>query len=92
MDELMNLGLVRRNNQSEWACAPLLVPKKGPEQFRLTVDLRPVNHHTVPFIWAMYHQTAVSEIAGETCHACIELFHGYWQMPLDPPPSNASLS
>lgn len=83
--ELIQLGLVRRNNRSQWACAPLLVPKPGPEEFRFTVDLRPVNHQTIPFIWPMPHpETAISDLAGDTCSACIDLFHGYWQMPLDP--------
>ena len=31
-----------RKHSSEWACAPLIVPKDGPEKFRFTVDLRPV--------------------------------------------------
>ena len=47
-DEHLRLGLVRQNNKSQWACAPLLVPEDQPEQFRLTLDLRQVNRQTVP--------------------------------------------
>ena len=76
--------LIKRNNQSEWASAPLIVPKSGPEHFRFTVDLRPVNSQTVPFTWPMPHfERAVSELAGYTAFATIDLCHGYWQMPLE---------
>ena len=83
-DEMLHLGLIKRNNQSEWAPAPLIVPKSGPEQFRFTVDLRSVNSQTVTFPWPMAHfKTVVSEITGDTTFATIDLFHGYWQIPLD---------
>ena len=35
------------NPTSVWACAPLLVPKRGPARFRFTVDLRPGNKFTI---------------------------------------------
>ena len=82
-DELLELGLIRRNNKSQWACAPLIVPKPGPEQFRFTVDLRPVNEQTVVYSWPMPHvEAAVTQLAHDTCYASIDLCHGYWQMPL----------
>ena len=31
--ELQHLGLVKRNTQNSWACAPLLVPKPVPDNF-----------------------------------------------------------
>ena len=82
-DELLRLGLIRRNNTSQWACAPLLVPKDGPEQFRLTIDLRPVNRQTVPSSWPMPQiDAALAQLANDKCFANIDLCHGYWQMPL----------
>lgn len=48
-DEMLQPGPVRRNNQFQLACAFLLVLKIGPEQFRFTVGLRPVNNHRIPF-------------------------------------------
>ena len=84
-DELLRLGLIRRNPTSQWACAPMMVPKPGPEQFRLTIDLRPVNNQTVPHNWPMSHiETAIAKLAQAKCYANIDLCHGYWQMPLAP--------
>ena len=83
VEELLDLGLIRPNTESAWACAPLIIPKSGPEQFRFTVDLRPVNNQTVPFTWPMPHlETVLQELQGATCYATIDLCHGYWQMPL----------
>jgi hypothetical protein len=84
VDELLRLGLVKANNSSEWACAPLIVPKDGPEGFRFTVDLRPVNMQTIPHTWPMPNlETATAALAGDRCYASIDLCHGYWQMPLE---------
>ena len=83
-DELLALGLVRRNNSSQWACAPLIVPKPVSEKFRFTVDLRSVNKQTVPHPWPMPHlETALAELSGASCFASIDRCHGYWRMPLD---------
>jgi len=83
IEELLRLGLIRKNNSSEWACAPLIVPKAGPEGFRFTVDLRPINNQTVPHAWPMPNlETATAELAGDTCYASIDLCHGYWQLGL----------
>ena len=85
VQKLEHLGLIRRNTESTWACAPLVVPKAGPDKFRLTIDLRPVNSQTVPFAWPMPSlESVVSEVAGDACFATFDLCHGYWQMPLHP--------
>ena len=77
-DELLRLKLIRRNPTSQWACAPTMVPKPGPEQFRLTIDLRPVNNQTVPHNWPMPHvDTAIARLAPAKCYANIDLCHGY---------------
>ena len=60
-----------------------MVPKPGPEQFRLTIDLRPVNNQTVPHNWRLPNvDTAIARLAPAKCYANIDLCHGYWQMPL----------
>lgn len=83
-DELLRLGLIKRNNRSQWACAPLLVPKEGPEQFRFTVDLRPVNRQTIPFAWPMPNlESATTQLSEDTCFALIDLCHCYWQFPVE---------
>ena len=81
--KILDLGLIRRNPESTWACAPLVVPKNGPEKFRLTIDLPPVSNQTIPFAWPMPSlETVTSEVASDTCFATFDLCHGYWQMPL----------
>ena len=82
--ELLQLGLIYQNTQSQWASAPLIVPKPGPELFRFTVDLRPVNAQTEPAIWPMPNiDSALSQISGATCFASLDFCHGYWQLSLD---------
>ena len=81
--ELEELGLIFRNTASSWASAPLVVPKKGPEKWRLTVDLRLVNKVTVPHAWPMPHiEEVTASLAGKKCFASIDLCQGYWQSPL----------
>lgn len=41
--KLLDAGLIYPNPTSKWSCAPHLVPKPGPAELRLTVDLRPIN-------------------------------------------------
>ena len=84
-DEIPRLGLIRRNPESRWASAPLLIPEKGLEQFRLTVDVRPVNSEAEMFSWSMPHlESAIASLAHPSCCAKIYLCPGYWKMPLAP--------
>jgi hypothetical protein len=46
--ELEELGLVCKNTGAEWASPPLILPKPGPDQYRMTVDLRVPNASTKP--------------------------------------------
>ena len=83
-DELLKAGFIYRNPNSKWACAPLIVPKEGPERFRFTVDLRPVNAQTKRNVWPMPHADAMlAKLAGATIFFKIDFIHGYWQFPLD---------
>jgi hypothetical protein len=47
------LGLVYKNTGAEWASPPLILPKPGPDQYRMTVDLRVPNASTKPTAWLM---------------------------------------
>jgi hypothetical protein len=49
--ELEDLGLVYKNTGAEWASPPLILPKPGPDQYRMTVDLRVPNASTRPTAW-----------------------------------------
>lgn len=83
VDELLRLGIIRRNNESQWACAPLVVPKAGSEGFRFTVDLRPVNSQTIPYTWPMPDlESATAELSGDSVNAVIDLCQGYYQLAL----------
>jgi hypothetical protein len=52
--ELMELNLVYKNSEAEWASPPLTLPKPGPDQYRMTVDLRLPNASKVPAAWPMH--------------------------------------
>jgi hypothetical protein len=53
--ELEELGLVYKNTGAEWASPPLILPKPGPDQYRMTVDLRVPNASTKPTAWPMHN-------------------------------------
>jgi hypothetical protein len=53
--ELEELGLVYKNTGEEWASPPLILPKPGPDQYRMTVDLRVPNASTKPTAWPMHN-------------------------------------
>jgi RNase H-like domain found in reverse transcriptase/Reverse transcriptase (RNA-dependent DNA polymerase)/Integrase core domain/Integrase zinc binding domain/Chromo (CHRromatin Organisation MOdifier) domain len=83
--ELIATGLAYRNPTATWCSAPLLVPKSGRDQFRFTVDLRPVNQQTVPVVWPMPHiESELSKLNSSRCFATFDLSHCYWQLPLAP--------
>jgi hypothetical protein len=46
--ELEELGLVVKNTGAEWVSPPLIIPKPGPDQYRMTVDLRVPKASTKP--------------------------------------------
>jgi hypothetical protein len=53
--ELEEMGLVYKNTEAERASPPLVLPKPGPDQYRMTVDLRVPNVSTKPTSWPMPH-------------------------------------
>jgi hypothetical protein len=57
--ELEELGLVCKNTGQEWASPPLILPKPGPDQHRMTVDLRVPNASTKPTAWCSAARTNV---------------------------------
>ena len=84
MAELERMRFVRSNPQSQWAAAPLLVPKDSKARFRMTVDMRPVNAATEPIAWPTPHiESEVYDFKGSTCYGTVDLVSGYWQLPLE---------
>ncbi|KAH9119552.1 hypothetical protein AeMF1_007818, partial [Aphanomyces euteiches] len=77
--ELEAAGLVYRNNRATWASAPRIVPKKDPNDLRMTIDSRPINACTEPMPWPMPNLDA----AHRACwFFTLDWFKGYWQLAL----------
>lgn len=82
-NELMQYNLIYPNPSSKWACAPLLVPKSGPAEWRFTVDLRPINQYTIRHQLIMPNvEEELTKTAGSTVYASVDFTHSYWQLPL----------
>ncbi|OWZ14282.1 LOW QUALITY PROTEIN: hypothetical protein PHMEG_00012264 [Phytophthora megakarya] len=59
--ELEEADLIQRNTQRRWACRALPVAKRGTDEFRITIDYRPVNRLTVPLAGASPNLAVVTE-------------------------------
>ena len=80
---LRDFELVYRSPACPWAAAPLVVAKRTPGKYKMTVDLRPVNKVTVRSVWPMPHvESELVKLAGMICFATFEFSDDYWQLPL----------
>jgi hypothetical protein len=71
--ELEELDLVYRSTGAEWASPPLILPKPGPDQYRMTVDLRVPNASTKPTAWPMPNpQDELHDLYGSEVFATLE--------------------
>jgi hypothetical protein len=85
-------GYVRPNPYATVASPahPVRRPNAAPDdpienQYRLTVDLRAVNNCTIPMQFPLPRLELFTDIvAGATHFASIDLYNGYWQIPLHP--------
>ncbi|KAF0761984.1 hypothetical protein AaE_003363 [Aphanomyces astaci] len=59
VEELQAAGLCYRNPRTKWCSAPLIVKKPEGNDFRMTVDVRPVNAQTKRIIWPMHMLEAI---------------------------------
>jgi hypothetical protein len=81
--ELEELGLVYKNTGAEWASPSLILQKPGPDQYRMTVDLRVPNSWTKPTAWPMPNlQDELHDLHGSEVFATLDFCQGYWQIPL----------
>jgi hypothetical protein len=81
--ELEKLGLVYKNTGAEWASPPLILPTPGPDQYRMTVDLRVPNASTKPTAWPIPNlQNEMHDLHGSEVFATLDFCQGYWQIPL----------
>jgi hypothetical protein len=73
--ELEELGLMYKNTGAEWVSPPLILPKPGPDQYRMTIDLRVPNASKKQAAWSMpnlqdeLHDLHGSEVFA-TLHFC----------------------
>lgn len=81
--QLLKLGLVKPAEHAEWVAAPLIVPKKPPAMYRMTMDYRPINKATIKNTWPMPHIDAViNDVQGAVFFAIVDFCSSYWQLPL----------
>jgi hypothetical protein len=81
--ELEELGLVYKNTGAEWKSPLLILPKPGPDQYRMTVDLRVPNASTKLTTWPMPNlQDELHNQNGSEVFATLDFCQGYWQIPL----------
>jgi hypothetical protein len=81
--ELEELGLVFKNTGAEWASPPLILPKPGPDQYRMTVDLRLPNASTKPTALPTPNlQDELHDLHGSEVFSTLDFCQGYWQIPL----------
>jgi hypothetical protein len=81
--ELEELGLVYMNSVAEWTSPPLILPKSGPDHYRITVDLRVPNASMKPTAWLMPNlQDELKDLNGSEVFATLDFFQVYWQIPL----------
>jgi hypothetical protein len=75
--ELEELGLVYKNTGAEWASPPLILPKPGPDQYRMTVDLRVPKESTKPSAWPMPNlQDELHDLHGSEVFATLDFVNG----------------
>jgi hypothetical protein len=81
--ELEELGLVYKNTGEEWASQPLILPKPGPDQYRVTVDLRVPNASMKTTAWPIPNlQDELHDLHGSEGFAMLDFCQSYWQIPL----------
>jgi hypothetical protein len=81
--KLEELGLVVKNTGAEWASPPVILPKPGTVQYRMTVDLRVPNASSKPTAWPIPNlQDELHYLHDSEVFATLDFCQGYWQIPL----------
>lgn len=82
--KLLEYEFVRHADNTEWVAQPLIVKKKPLANYRLTIDLRPVNAVTKPVTWPMPNiEAELGDLKESSFFCSIDFCSGYWQLPLD---------
>lgn len=83
--QLLKLGFLKKTRSPEWVSAPLMVPKRTPAMYFLTVYYRLVNNATLQTFWPMPNIDAeLVEARGAKSFAAIYFCSCYWKPPLHP--------
>lgn len=83
VEKLLDAGLNYPNPTSKWSCAPHLVPKPGPAEWRFTVDLRHVNKSTYALNFPLlFIDAELDKAAGAQMFCEFDMTQGYWQLLL----------
>lgn len=91
VDELKNANIVEDSN-SEYASPILLVTKKTGD-VRMCVDYRAINKITVPDKYPLPRiDDQIDRLHGNTYFTSLDLFSGYYQVPINDPDTRAKLS
>ena len=84
VDELVRFDLAYVNHTSRYVSPAHPVLKSNPDDFRMTVDYRAVNDLTENIKWPMPQiDTLWGLLAKCNIYWTLDLFKGYWQIPLD---------
>jgi len=92
MRQLKELGYVEEEPFATMSSPAHVVRKPGVDpdepldrKYRLTVDLRKVNEFTVPMVYPLPHPDSFgAAVVGKRYFGKLDLFNGYWQLPLHP--------
>jgi len=91
VDELKNANIVEDSN-SEYA-SPILLVKKKTGDVRMCVDYRAINKITVPDKYPLPRiDDQIDRLHGNTYFTSLDLFSGYYQVPINDPDTRAKLS
>ena len=83
IDEMLKAGIIEPS-RSPWASPIVLVAKRDSKQRRFCVDLRKVNHVSVPYSHPLPRiDDILASLEGSQFFTCLDLKSGYWQIAMD---------
>ena len=81
IQDLLDKGIIREST-SNWA-APIVMVKKPDKSWRMCVDYKVLNSHTVNMKYPLQNmKDLINRLAGQTIYATLDLRSGYHQIPL----------
>jgi transposase InsO family protein len=82
INDMLRYGLIR-HSQSPWAAALLVIPKKGPNSWRVCCDFRLLNERTEKFLYPLPRvDDALASLNGNRYFTALDCVSAFWQIPL----------